>query len=117
MCRTCVLASSSTVTSIGPLLTTARSTRTGRGQANHTRPARPAPMAIDDRAQPAFDKGDWYLSRGGASLVRVHSAGAVRLSRLATSQGGWEYDCAQYYQGRRHWLEVQGDAQPSRGHH
>jgi hypothetical protein len=26
----------------------------------------------DDRARPAFEKGDWYLSRGGASLVRVH---------------------------------------------
>ena len=42
----------------------------------------------DDRAQPAFEKGDCHLSRGGASLVRVHCPGAVRLSRLAAGKGG-----------------------------
>src|SRR6516162_2577284 len=57
MCRTCVLPSSSTVTSIGRLVTVARSTATGWGHANHTSAAKPNAVAAAHDARLAKTPG------------------------------------------------------------
>src|SRR5215831_978343 len=57
MCRTCVLPSSSTVTSIGLLATVARSTATGCGHANHTSAAKPNAVAAAHDARLARTLG------------------------------------------------------------
>src|SRR6516162_3699602 len=63
MCRTCVLPSSSTVTSMGPLVTVARSTATGWGHANHTRAAKPNAVAAAHDARLAKTPGMMSVPR------------------------------------------------------